>query len=418
MARRGWFAVLLVSGPWSVTLAQSPRAPAVEDLVNRVLERSPTLQALQARFFAAQRAVRPAGALADPMIEVGYRSEGRPWDPMPRGSMAEVVVTQALPFPGKRQSRRDAAQADAQVAAAEVRAWQQRVVAQVRHLYSRVHALDREQDILQDSRDLLDLLQATTATRHATGQADQEALVKVQMERLRFRERLTSLQAQREEVVASLSGLLDEPPDFTLGSVTALPDVSLPQADLEVEAKAHSGAIAVARARLLAAQSHLARLRLETRPNFLVGLGGGSTLVPDGILTVRFGIEVPVWSRQKQQPLIEEALLGMHAAESDLREQEASVRARLRAALARFRRAEELRTIYQEGLESQASLALQAALAAYRSGIGDFSNVVEDFRDLLEARIALARLSSERYEAWVEIQELVAPVIAAEEASR
>lgn len=424
MAARRFILVLatMVMPSWSVLGNEPPSAavpaPPVEDLVARALERSPTLEALKTRYFAALRTVRPAGALADPMIEFGFRSEGRPWDPMRPGSMAEVSVTQVLPYPGKRQSRREASRTSALVAEAEAREWQQRLIALVRTLYARIHALDGEQEILAASSDLLDLLQATTASRYAAGHADQEALLKVQMERLGVRERLTDLLAEREDLTASLLALLDEPSAYTLGPVTALPEVTLPERGLEEDAIAYCCIVAVARARLDAARRRLEAARLETRPNFLVGVGAGSTLVPEPVLTVRFGIEVPFWASEKQDPQIEEALLEVRAAEAELREKEALVRSELRSALARFRRAEELILVYREGIVPQTSLALQAALASYRAGTGDFSTVVEDYRRLLEARIALTRLESDRFIAWAALQELVTPIPAIEEGSR
>lgn len=398
--------------------AAPPPAPPVEELVARALERSPTFETLKTRYFAAMRAVRPAGALADPMVEFGYRSEGRPWDPMRPGSMAEVMVTQAIPYPGKRQARRDEAHASAQVEEAMAREWQQRLIALVRSLYARVHALDREREILTDSAELLDLLEATIASRYASGQADQEALVKTQIERLRLRERLAEIQAEREEVVASLLALLDEQSDFALGPVRTLPEVSLPDHDIEEDAIAYCCIVAVARARLQAARRRLDAARLETRPNFVLGVGAGSTLIPEPVFTVRFGVEIPFWASEKQEPRIQEALLDVRAAEADLREKEAMVRSELRAALARFRRAEELQIVYREGIGPQTSVALDAALASYRTGTGDFSTVIEDFRALLDARVVLARLDSDRFRAWAELQELVTPIPAIEEAPR
>lgn len=413
---RAWWVLLATMGPLSVARAQeSPPAPSLEDLVARAMSRSPSLQALQSRYLAALRAVQPAGALPDPMVEVGYRQEGRPWDPMRPGSMAEVSITQALPFPGKRRARREEALASAGVIEAETRAWQQRVIARIRATYAHIHALDREREVLHAVSELLDLVGATTTGRHVAGQADQEALVKVQVERLRLRERETEIEAAREVLVASLLALTDDPADVPFGPTTPLPEVSLPEGDLEEAAIASSGLVAVGRARLQAARRHLEASRMEARPNFLVGLGAGSTLMPEAVLTVRFGVEVPVWASQKQVPRIEQALMEMQSAEADLRQQEATVRSELRAAQARFRRAEALRTVYREGIEPEVSLALQAALAAYRAGTGDFSTVIEDFRGLLEARAALARLEADRFEAWAAVQALVTPIRTLEE---
>ncbi len=388
------------------------QAPPVEDLVARALERSPTLDSLKARYFAALRAVRPAGALPDPTVEVAYRSEGRPWEPMRQGSMAEVMVSQPLFYPGKRAARREEAHASAQVAEAMAREWTQRLIALVRTQYARLYALDREAHVLRASSDLLDLLEGTVASRYAAGQADQEALIRVQMERLRLKERLVAIRAEREHVVASLQALLNEPLSFTLGPVTSLPEVSLPEPgrNIEEEAIAYCCIVAVARAQVEAARRKIAVARLEKKPDFFVGLGAGSTLVPEPVFTVRLGVQVPFWATDKQEPRIEEAMLELEAAEAELREREAMVRSEVRWVLARLEQADETRTIYREGLVAQASLALDAALAAYRAGTGVFLTVVENFKNYLDAQVALARAESERYMAWADLQELITPI--------
>ena len=139
----------------------------------------------------------------------------------------------------------------------------------------------------------------------------------------------------------------------------------------------------------------------------MVGAGLGSTFMPEAAITIRFGIELPVFSSQRQTPAIEAARQDLASANADLRAAQASTGAEVTGLMARFRRDEEQVVRYREAIVPQTAVALDAARASYLAGRGDFSTVIEDFNMSLEARIGLARREAERYVTWSKIDEMV-----------
>ena len=94
---------------------------------------------------------------------------------------------------------------------------------------------------------------------------------------------------------------------------------------------------------------------------------------------------------------------------ADLRAEEAATRGEAATLVARWRRDEAQVVLYREGIVPQSALALQAALASYRAGRGDFSMVIEDFRMWLEARALLAAREADRFATWAEVRYLSSP---------
>jgi cobalt-zinc-cadmium efflux system outer membrane protein len=354
--------------------------------------------------------VAPAGALPDPVLEVMYRQEGRPWAPMTAGTMSEVALTQMLPFPGKLAARRRAAQADATVA--EARIWELRLdlILLVRQSYGKIYALDKEQEILQAASEMVELLEAAARARYSTGQGEQEAVLKAQLEKSHLVERLADLTAERRMQVATLGELLDERPVLRLGPVRKLPQVVLPPGRLEELVMTNCCLLATARAELKVAERRLDEARLETRPNFMLGLGAGSTFVPEPVFSVRFGVELPFWKSEKQLPQIAAYSQQLEAARQRLRAREAQVLAELARLRAQWERDEQQILLYREGIVPQAELALEAAQAAYLAGKGDFATVAEDYRLWLQAQIDLVRLEAQRFQTWAHLDELLTPV--------
>jgi outer membrane protein TolC len=254
----------------------------------------------------------------------------------------------------------------------------------------------------------MEVLVATVSARYSAGQADQEALAKVALEKSELEERLTDLAMQRVTLVATMNRLTSQPDGTDLGYVQSLPDLTAPDDQARKIALERSPELAAARASARAADRRLDSAKLETKPNFLVGLSGGATTTGDPLITLRVGLELPLFSGQKQTPLIRAAEHDVEASRQDLRASELAVREQMTRLVAQWQRDEAQIERYRTTVVPQTNVALEAARGSYAAGRGDFSTVVEDFRRWLDARVGLARREADRFMTWSEIQALTA----------
>jgi outer membrane protein TolC len=386
-------------------------APPVETLVAQAIARAPSLAAAEARLAAAREMVAPAGALPDPMVALALQDIGFPrWTVgTEQMSMIGPEVRQDLPFPGKRAARRGAAAADVAVRAAEMARLRREIAAQVRTLYARIYALDRERAFLSAAREMLDMLSATAASRYAAGEAGQEAVLKAQLEVSSLSSRVADLDAQREASVAALNRLLDQPGSTALGRVESIPAAEAPPQPWEELAVNAAPEVAVARANVAAAEKRVAVARLDLRPDFTTGAGVGLRGGFDPAVTLSFGIVLPLWRGTKQKPLLRASEDELAAANADLEDAEASVRASAARLAAEWRRSDLQIALYRQAIVPQSSAAVDAARAAYLVGRGDFLTVVDDFNRWLDARVGLARREADRFGTWAELEALIAP---------
>ena len=92
-----------------------PTDPQLADLLGEAVANNPELAAARSERDAAQQRIAPAGALEDPMLELGVINA--PLDPLSLGredmTMKMLGLSQKLPFAGKRDLRRAVATADA-----------------------------------------------------------------------------------------------------------------------------------------------------------------------------------------------------------------------------------------------------------------------------------------------------------------
>jgi len=391
-------------------------APSVEELIALALDRSPSLEAVEARLAAAREMVAPAGALPNPMAETILQNIGL--DDYTVGSvdmsMLSIEVRQDLLWPGKRTAARDRATAQAEVEAARLELARRTLTAQVRVTYARLYAADRERQTLVAADELLDMLAETVAARYAAGESEQEAVIKAQLEGSRVAEQLDDLLAERSRMVASLNRLLDQPGGAPLGEVAQLPPATFPEGSWEVLAESNGPDVAVAARAVEEAARRLEVARLEAKPNLSAGAGLGYRGDLDPALILRFGVEIPFWREEKQKPAIRAAERELAMAEAELRDAVAVARAEAARLVAEREQADRQLLRYREAIVPQTSAAVDAARASYLAGRGDFSTVIENFELWLEARAELARRESDRFAVWAQLEALVAPAPAPE----
>jgi outer membrane protein TolC len=383
-------------------------APPVEQLVAAALDRAPSLEALRFRLAAAREMVAPAGALPDPMVEVVLLDMSFPKYTVGSDQMSMIgpEVRQDLPWPGKREARRAVARAAVASRGAEVEQLRRQIAMQVRTLYARVFALDREREYLGAAREMLDMLAATAASRYSAGEDNQEAVLKAQLEASRLGERIDDLAAERATLVAALDRLLDRDGSEPMGVAAALPAVAPPPPPWDELAIARSPEVAVRQAEVTAAERRAAVAQLDLKPDLTTGAAVGLRGGFDPSVTLRFGMTLPVWRKEKQAPLARAADMETEAARADLADAKTQARADAARVAAEWDRAVRQVERYRQAIVPQTSATVDAARAAYLTGRGDFLTVVDDFNRWLDARVQLAAREADMYSAWAQFQAL------------
>jgi outer membrane protein TolC len=397
--------LLLLAGLAAAAAAQNDpgaAAPALGELIAEALANAPALAAARSRTSAARELERPAAALPDPMLEALVQNADFPRYTIGTEdmSMAGLEVRQPLPYPGKLRARAAAARAETVLREAETDELERRIVAEVRRLYARLYALDAEQQVLDAARDLTALLTATARARYSAGAGDAGDLLKAQLEETRLAERLEDHHSERHAMVADLNRWLGRPGEAPLGVVGELPAAPAPRGSWEDLAAAGSPRVRTARAALRLGEEQLGAARLDLRPDLspAAGLAFRGPLGP--VLTLRFGVEWPLWKSRKQEPRVRAAEQEAERARQELRD--AEIEARAAAAHLRYEWENATSQIlrYREGILPQSTTVLDAARSSYLAGRGDFSAVVEGFDTWLEARMQLARREADRFAAW------------------
>ena len=381
-----------------------PAPLTAESFTAAVLARNASLRAMRQALVAAVSSIRPAGALPDPMLSVSAapRTFGST-----TGTGEDIEVSQALPWWGTLEARKEIARADAEVARHDVQALRLRLAATGRGVFADWVFVQRALVINAANQTVLAELRRIASVRYATGKAPQADVLQAEVERTELAQQQLKWQRKIAVVAARMNALLDRPPTSPIPLPAALPA----PAHLPSEAALLQRALSHPQLKALEAQERAARAKAvlagkQRYPQFQVSAGYNSMWSDPAMRpTVGLSFTVPL-DQGKYRAEIDAAHAQARRAEYDLESERATLLADLSAAYASTREAAQSLALYRDDLVPLSRDALDVALSEYGSGRGGFLEVLTAEQHQLDTELGLARAQSEYSDRWAELERL------------
>jgi outer membrane protein, heavy metal efflux system len=357
--------------------------PLLAQLIAQSLAARPELRQAEANARAERERIPQAGALPDPVLSLGIQNDG--FGAIQVGKMEtsfyQVMLSQGLPWPGKRGLRTEVARLGADSAGAALARARLTTEADVRRAYldllltrDRLGLLSRLEQIWQTSA-------GVARVRYEAGDGAQSDVLRAQLELNRLRQRRWALEAQERNAVQTLNRLRGRPvvePIVTSLTVRELALPELPAPDIALaDALERSPELTEARLGAASASKAAALAERERYPD----LGISAAVMPRGQLEPMWqaGISVglPLWSSRKQSRAVAEnqarAEAGARGAETI--EQILSLRVAERQSA--YAAIVETIRLFRGGLLVQSKATAESTLAQYRVGKVTFASVLE-----------------------------------------
>lgn len=407
---------LLAAAPLLLALAGGAVAQAPDTLtLGRAVEiaraANPMLRAARLSADAALARVPQAGALPDPVLEVGLANRmvgdlGATMDPM---TMNEVRFTQTLPWPGMLGFARQRAARLADAERLEADEAEVMLVARATMAYLDVAYMDRALIIMESTRRLLRDFVDVTGTMYQVGTGLQQDVLQAQVAVARMTEDITVMAQRRAAMAARLNALLGRAATDPVGVLELSqtgPEPPEPDSLMRLAVLGRP-ALRAAQARVEAAAAGYRAARRELYPEFMVSVGYGQRPQFEDMATVMVGIRIPLWAGSRQLPMRREmdAMRAMTEAEAlDLYNDTYARLVELRSEAVRSRN---LARLYATGVVPQARASVDAALAAYRVGRVDYMTLVDNQMITNRYEIETIRLGADYHRALAEIEALI-----------
>ncbi|MFN6960874.1 MAG: TolC family protein [Rhodocyclaceae bacterium] len=370
----------------------------VEQLLAFARERHPEFAAMRLEADAAAARIEPAGALPDPMFGIELRDFATP-DSGPnllpgRVGSTRYTVTQSLPWFGKRDLKRDIAQASANEAEARAAVLWADLAWQIKQAFAQHYLHQTRLRYGRENLDLLERLEKIALARYTAGLASQQDAIRAQTERTALASELAQLEGEDAQVAARLISLLGAsggmkllPPERLR---SPLSPARLDAVALEARLIERNPRLSADVARIGAAEKSRELAYRNRYPDVNVGLAAIQSRDRVTGWDLMFEINIPLQqdSRRAQEYEAERML---DAARSRREATLNQALAELKENLAAWHAARRIEELVSTRLLPQAELTLQSALAGYETGKVDFATVLDAQRQIRKAREDLVR---------------------------
>ena len=369
--------------------AQSPDRVGLADLVDEALRVNPEIAAAANRYDAARQRPTQERSLPDPMVSAGYSASG---NPLPGAGLGReptanigVMMSQELPYPGKRDLRASIASREADAQLQEISAARLNIVARVKQAYYRLAYTHAVSDVLTRNLELLDTLLEVSEWRYAAGQAAQQDVIKAQTQLSILELQLERVRQERAAREGDLAALLNRPATARIGRPD---DLQLTAFDASLEvivAAAAEHAPMLRRDQIMIDRSLIAvdAARREYKPDFALTGGYYYMGAMPSMYEVRFDVKVPL-QRARRAAAVAERLSAADEARSTYDSSRLALQGRVQEDFQMASTSVRLARLYRDTVLPQAHLALESSMTSYQTGAVEFLSVLTNFGSVLE----------------------------------
>ena len=356
----------------------------LDSLVETARHDNAALRAARAK--AAAMSERPAQekALPNPMFKYGAM------DSTARGNLADAgekrfMVEQPFPWFGKRDLRRKIAGQDAAAMQQDLAMLEREVVMQVKETYYDLYAVQHVNQIVRAEEKLLREILTAAENQSATGQRSQQDVIKAAAEITMLQQKLVEQEQQEATLKARLNLLLNRNPADPLGLAVIAP----PRRSIGTSTSSERPEIRAAKIDLERSQLQRQLMHKEFFTDYRVGAEYRNFHAGDDMIMLTFSFDLPIWQGKykagvrEADKMVESSAATLDAVRQQSAFESADAQYKLRAAQRSL-------DLYEQTLIPQAESRFKASDASYRTGKGDFMDLLESERFLLNARTMAA----------------------------
>jgi len=386
----------------------------VERYVRVALTQNPEVQAARKKMEAFAHQVPVAASLPDPMLQVTAQPE--PVQTAAGQQKLVVAANQKLHLFGKLEMRACVAEAQTNVARAELAAVELSIIARVKRAYYELYFVQQAIAITKADRELLTEIREIANTRYKTGRTNQQDVLRADLEVSKIEHESIRLQQQLASGQARLARLLHIAPQTPVAALEHLDQENFPR-DLErlqcqavrARPELHAQLAAIRRDR-----GSVQLARLDSKPDVTLGFSW-IDVANAGISPVANGRDSFLLSAGVNLPVYRKRL------DSSVRSAEAKVVATARQydalrdgtleevtdLLSQAHSHEALLLLFREDILPKAHQILEVSSQAYHVGEVDFLQLIDNWRQLLRHEIAYRRLEASLRQTLAELERVV-----------
>lgn len=357
-------------------------------LVEVVLTRNPSVEAMQAAWQAEESQVEQVSALDDPRLTYTFAPQTRNQEGRDFGQ--SIQLSQQLPWPGKLSLRGDGARLEAQAAVENIELLQLRLIEAATHSFANWYYIHEALRINNINRGLWKEYKTVTKVKYSTGRSSKQNMLRAEVEEAMLEQQTIVLRRKKRNIQARINKLLNRLPDESVPPPAQLPNPQLlPNVRiLREKALVSHPALKALNAHQDASQIKLKLAQYEYYPDFNITVGYNSLWDRDEKrFTVGVGINIPL-GQDKRDAKVDESRSRTMQMKWKITDKQAEIVSAVQQAYNNVEESRLILALYHHKLLPLAKETLRAVKDNYRVGEGDFLDVVSANKELMDKQLS------------------------------
>ena len=365
----------------------------------------PAIQEAKLKVDAVKAKVSAVQTLPDPMLEFGYKN-------LMDGRETSIMGQQSFPYPGKLGLMGRAIASEQLALEQELALIELKLIAETKKDYYTLFFINKSVEIINRTKDYLDLMEQTASARYATGLIPQTDILKIQTERSMLQEQLIMLDAQKETILSRIKrtdlGLaIDTDISIEIPKELALPKFAYDYNQLQNMTLTNSPMLKMKQAEIAMQSNEVELAKKEFEPDFIASL---ELMNPEKNFvkewSAKFGIMVPLYKNKKQKNALLETEKKLAAQKKAYEVAKQETLFMLKNAHQMLISSDKLMQLYKTTVIPQANLTLESAIANYQVGKIDALMVLDNIKMLLDSEQKYFEQLTEFHKANAEIEQI------------
>ncbi|MDR8390470.1 TolC family protein [Aliifodinibius sp. S!AR15-10] len=392
---------------------QDTTATQLDHYLQEAARNNPELQALVYKYRSILEQAPQVGTLPDPEVMFMYFANPRNYSsPLSRMTLS---ASQWFSWFGTLNTAEKRVQSLARAQLDEVINTRNRLFRDIKEVRFQMYEINHHIKVFRENLELLSMLESTVDIIYETGEASQVDLIRLQIEKDKIRTRIEQMEDRLVPHQIEFNTLLNRDPQAAIDMPMPMETNTLGLSPDKILAKIQAQNPRLSRLdyNKQAAEYALEGARLSGLPSFGVGV---EAMLPNFMymplmpgertaLVAKLSVKVPLY-RNKYNAQQREARLDIRSIQA----QQTDVRGRLYAdaekRLQQYRDAQYRINLYEDQLMPKTRRALEIAIEAYSTEVGNFEELIQLQRQILDYEMGLNTAYVERNIAVAELEYL------------
>lgn len=384
--------------------------------IDIALKNNPTLKAYQFQSDVLQQKIKPSKTLEDPLLHGGIMNLPNNFsfnqDMM---TMKQIGIQQNFSVAKKYALKGKIAEKDFEASQYNIQSQKLLLIYKVKQQYYDLYAQTKMIETTQNSIDALKDYIRTANAQYSTGQGTQQDVFKAQLEVTKMQDELIKLQSMKEHMTATFNTLLARGLDDSImipHEIKYVP-LTLIMDSLMKSADKYNPELLWAKTMVSKDSTEYQLAKTSKIPDFNTGLwyGQRQAFNPDGskardMLGFTFGLTLPVYSKNKQNPLISAANISIQQSQSQLEAIRNEIERMILQAMIDADKNQKLISLYEKQLIPQVEQTLHAGIIGYQENKIDFLTLIDNFLSLYNYRLQYQQAIADYFKAVAELEML------------